>query len=121
MNGIIDKKDLPENTNLSPYYLEKSERFACVQHQGRYYYFPFTEELEKFYEDIGQVYAEDILSNLIGIVYLQIRDTVGSQINQQLSTMIGDGFERIFAQGLNKEVEKRFLALDQTTQAEEKR
>ena len=41
---------------------------------------------------------------VIGAIFLQVRDTVGACVHQQLSHQIGEGFQRLFDDALDKKV-----------------
>ncbi len=51
--------------------------------------------------------TEDFFRDVIIAVYMQIRDSIGADIHQQLSEQIKDGFENIFNDSLSKTITKK--------------
>jgi len=111
---VIAKKDLPSYVKMSKHLLDRCVFVLEVDLFGRPYYIPITKEVEqviKFKEPFknGVTLADNtgIIRDVINALYLQMRDTVGSEIHQQLSNQIEEGFSKLFELPLAKEISKR--------------
>ena len=102
----IKKSELPEYVSVSPHHLEQCKELAVISHFGNKYYIPLTPMISKL---LTHNCAEEIIRDIIGATYIQIRDTVGREIHQQLSGQIGEGFEKLFEKALFKEINQRLL------------
>lgn len=81
------------------------------------YFIPVTTELKKLLgvrirngRAVYRVYAdehkiENLFRDLVASVYLQIRDTVGSEIKDQLSRQMEDGFTNLFSKMIGNRVD----------------
>ena len=111
---VIAKKALPSHVKLSQHLLDKCLFVLEVDLFGRQYFIPITKEIEriiKFKEPFknGVTLADntEMFQDVINALYLQIRDTVGSEIHQQLSNQIEEGFSKLFDLPLAKEISER--------------
>lgn len=111
---------LPKDACSSPHLKEKAEGWIAVMYFGITYYILVSKEFKKAfkvkrkrnilifpsYEQEKAV--ESFLRDLIASMYLQIRDTVGSEIHQQLSEEITDGFAKLLSKNLESKVDGLF-------------
>lgn len=106
-------------TELSPYLLERSKGWLLsVKHNGISYYIPVSTEMKKVFgihiENGKPVFdshergfrLDDVLGDIIGSIYLQIRDTVGSEIATSLHQQMEDSFSKMFENVISNKVEK---------------
>lgn len=122
-DGIVREKDLPEGLELSPHIRERAQGFFfAVRMNGKAYYVPISKEFKKLLKirDVSDLTlttgtrVERVLSDIISSVYLQIRDTVGAEIQSTLSDNMTEAFKAMFARPLSlsvcKELDKRLPA-----------
>ena len=115
---IYRTKDLPENANLSDDLKGRAKYFCEVYFFGLQYFIPLTKEMKKIFqvsikkgclEPYGQANrVEEAFRDIIASVYLQVRDTVGSAIYQNLKQDIQEGFEKMFSNGLERAINGEF-------------
>jgi len=111
---------LPKDVELSPDIRERAEAYFEIMNYGRYYYVPITKEVKKLFglkrkgkEIIFKSFNQNrriykFLHDVISGIYLQIRDTVGSEIHQEISQQITGEIEKRLDRPLWKEIERRF-------------
>jgi hypothetical protein len=113
-------KKLPKDVPLSPHLQQSAMGFIVIQLYGLKYYIPLTKEFKKLfkikrrknkfifssYKSERQI--EEFLRDVIASIYLQIRDTVGSEIHLQLNEEIKSGFTNLFANILEKKITDEF-------------
>ena len=109
---IINKKDLPKSISLSQHLLSRCTEVIEIDLFGREYYIPITEDIDRIikrgtFGNINLIRNADLFQDIINSVYLQIRDTVGSEIHSQLSQQIEEGFAKLFHLPLAKEINKQ--------------
>jgi hypothetical protein len=111
---VIAKKDLPSHIKLSQHLLDKCLFILEVDLFGRPYYIPITKEVERvikmkepFKNGVTLADDTDMFRDVINALYLQMRDTVGSEIHQHLSAQIEEGFSKLFELPLAKEISNR--------------
>jgi hypothetical protein len=113
MHGeIIKKKDLPKYVSLSQHLLEQCEELVEVDFIGTKYYIPITEDVEMIirrgqFGHMNMIKNADLFQDIINSMYLQIRDTVGSEIHSQLSQQIEEGFSTLFNLSLAKKINEQ--------------
>lgn len=113
MHGeIIKKKDLPKSVSLSQHLLEKCKDLVEIHFIGTKYYIPITEDIEKIikrgrFGNVPLIRNADFFQDIINSVYLQIRDTIGSEIHSQLSQQIEEGFSTLFNLPLAKKIDEQ--------------
>ena len=85
-----------------------------IRYMGIRYYVPITKEFKKefkvkrckqryeFLSYKSEKRIEDFLRDIISSVYLQIQDTIGSEIYQQLNRNLEQGFSKLFEIHLGK-------------------
>ena len=119
MMEIIPKSKLPKDHKLSMDLLEKADYFAAVRLHGILYYIPVGLRERKLmglrickgqpvFNVRGYKHSsawDDFLRNMVAVVYLQTRDTVGSEIQQNLMQEIHHGFDRILFKGIERKIE----------------
>lgn len=108
---------LPEDAQTSPHFKERAEGWIEVMLYGIRYYIPVTQEFKKAFkvkrkkdELIFATYKQEdelvpFLRDLISTIYLQIRDTVGSEIHGKLSRQIEHGFGKLVENYLDNQIE----------------
>ena len=114
MLELIPTNKLPENAKTSDHLKGQAKYFLRIQYVGKYYYLPMTKEMRKIFgisirkgeavTDKSHLYIEDLLRDIIASVYMQVRDTVAGGIHDALSTQIKDSFEKMFEEGLYKNI-----------------
>ncbi len=110
---------LPKGVPLSQHLKEKAKAYYGVRFYGRLYYIPITKESKKLfglktkgrkiliddYKTMGR--AEVFIRDIIDSVYLQMRDTVGAEVHQELSNQIKRGFAQLADKGLERMINHR--------------
>jgi len=114
---------LPKDVPLSDYLKEKAEGYMKVRLQGLLYYIPITKETKKLFkikrkgkQFVFESFKKEqrfkrFIRDIIDSVYLQIRDTIGSEIHSELRTQIERGFGNIFDKILDKQINQGFQKL----------
>jgi hypothetical protein len=117
MSGIIffyKAEELPKHARTCGYMKDRAKFFAQIKYMGRNYYLPVTKEMKRFFGLSvknghmvcdRELPVDSFLRDLIASVYLQVRDTVGSEISAGLSRQITDGLASMFEKKLDKAVE----------------
>jgi hypothetical protein len=118
MVKIYFKDNLPPDAKMSDDLKQRAEFFMEVQFLGVKYYVPFTKEAKKIFgvsstkslleSFIKSNRLEKLFRDLIASVYLQIRDTVGSEIKHDLSEGIKNSFEKMFSERLEQTINNKF-------------
>ena len=118
MIEIIPKSDLPKDHKLSRHLLDNADHVAVIRFYGGKYYIPIGFKERRLMglqiRDGQPVFKvqrsvfdwEDFFRTIIDVVYLQVRDTVGSEIKQHLEQEIHESFDRLFSDQLEKKIEK---------------
>lgn len=98
----IRVEDVPEDAHLCPDLLEKYKEFVKIQYYGLKYYLPLpaNRKLKKMVEQATELEFEDYLRSILHAIYLQIRDTVGSEVHESLSRDIQEGLAKLFSENL---------------------
>ncbi len=111
--------ELPKDVKLSKSLEEKAFGYYKIKLFGMDYYVPITKELMRLfniklvdgkfvfrrYRDRGDI--EDMLRYIINSTYLQVRETIGSEVYLDLSEDIKKGFEKMYAQRLMTAIDER--------------
>jgi len=109
---------LPDDVKLSPHIIGMSEGFVRVQFYGNDYYVPITKDLRKL---LGikikngllvlsykkEKLLQDYFRHFIDAIYLQLRDTIGAQVYEDLSEEIKKSFEDVFVKSLDNSIIQR--------------
>lgn len=113
MNGeIIKKNDIPKGIALSKHLLDKCDEVIVIQFLGVSYYIPITDDINRIIKRrmfgcYTLVENADLFQDIINSVYLQIRDTIGIDIHDQLSRQIEEGFSKLFRLPLAKRIDEQ--------------
>ena len=119
MVTIVPVKDVP--VGLSPHIRGRADFFVEVRHFGIAYYIPLSKELKRAFGVHvvkGQTILdysrrnrdlEAILSDLVGSVFLQIRDTVGAGVKAELSRKMEESFSALFEKTISGAVDAKLL------------
>ena len=109
---------LPEGVPISNDLQQRARCYVEFHHLGKAYYAPVTSQMCRTYgikKKDGvysilsyslEVYFEEFLSMVVAAIYLQVRDTVGSEVHAQISEEIKSSFERMFSEGLSGQVRR---------------
>jgi len=119
VNDIIPTDSLPSDAKLSDDIKKRSKYFIRVQYLGKSYYIPITKETRKIFQlkinkkSIKIAFSqkqrvETLLRDIIASIYLQTRDTVGTEIYRELSIEIKNGLENMFQERLFANIENKF-------------
>ncbi len=120
---IITVKKPPSDISISPNAEEKALRWIKVLYYGGTYYIPLNQNLKKalkLKERSGQFYCDTYkqmnfidkaLRDIISALYIQIRDSIGSNITQSLSDEIQEGLEKLYQKQLYGKVMSKFPEL----------
>ena len=116
MYDFIKKEELPKNHTLSPHLLEKADHFLVIMLYGNTYYLPIGFKERKLFGlhirkgelswtnwDVGRTLT-CFIQDIIAVIYLQIRDTVGSEITATLMQDIHQHFDNMFEDKLFERV-----------------
>jgi hypothetical protein len=104
---IIMRHELPEDCELCPDILNKYREFAEIQYMGKNYYIPIPDgKLLKFLDSNFNMdmKLEDYFRQIIAALYLQVRDTVGSEVYRQTSDDLKSFLETMFSENLSKTI-----------------
>ena len=116
-------KRLPKGIELSPDIRERAEGYIVIMRFGTNYYVPITKELKKnlgikrrgkkffFKFDHSYYRIDKMLRDIIAGVYLQVRDTIGADIHQQISAELSKGFEKLFENAIEGKINNKFQKL----------
>lgn len=113
----IRKKDLPDYVSVSPYLLKKTDMFFLISYIGKKFYVPATSELLKLVQRCGESIVEDFIRDMIHAMYQQVRDSVGAEIHSSLSQQIQNGFEKMYADSLERKIEEKFKKIESKHEA----
>lgn len=117
-------KNLPEYISMSQYLKEKADGYIKVSLNGKKYYVPLTKEIKKRFHikrmgnkiNFSDFKEETALSDMINMIgsslYLQTRDTVGSEIREEITNIVQDKIANLFNPQVEKEIDLRFEAKD---------
>ena len=116
-------RKLPKDVPISNHIKERAEGYIKIGLFGILYYIPITKEAKKLFKIkrkgkqlIFDSYKdrqrfERFIRDIINMVYLQIRDTVGSEIHSELKRQIEDGFGKMFNNLIDKKINQGFQKL----------
>ena len=101
------RKSLPKGVPTCSDQQDRAHGFVGILYSGHTYWLPITKEMKRlfgislragnivFKKDDDKYDFEKAVREIVHAVYLQIRDTVGSEIEQALMTEIRDGFSQM--------------------------
>jgi hypothetical protein len=110
----------PEHVPTSQYLIDNADGCFSIDLYGQPYYIPVTKELKKifglkkrgdkmiFASSKDDMMIEEILRLVIDATYIQIRDTVGSEISQEITKIVTNKIANLLAPQLDREITKRF-------------
>jgi hypothetical protein len=115
---LIKTKDLPKYAKVSEDMKKRAKHFIMIQHFGYPYFIPLTLDMKKALsisvrkeEIVGGFILnsrlETTLRDIIASVYMQIRDTVGAEVQGALSDQITNGLKEMFDKQLSTAIEGR--------------
>lgn len=116
-------KKLPKDVPLSDDIKGRAEGYMKIGLFGIPYYIPITKEVKKLFHIkrrgkrfIFDSYKKEqrfrkFVRDIITSIYLQVRDTIGSEIHSQLSSQIEDGFGKMFNNLIDKKINQGFQKL----------
>lgn len=114
---------LPKNVPISEYIKDRAKGFVVITLFGIPYYIPITKDTKKLFniKKIKNTFIfnnykaehrfEQFIRDIINVVYLQVRDTVGEEIQSKLSAQMQDGFNTMFGKIINKKINQEFQKL----------
>jgi hypothetical protein len=117
MDKIIYK--LPKGVELSQHLRDKALAYLDVRLYGLHYYIPITKEIKKqfhFIERKGEIIPTnwkeldrlcEISQMIIDAVYLQVRDVVCGEIEENLDRELREGFSKLFENYIHKKVNEK--------------
>jgi hypothetical protein len=116
-------KKLPKGQEgiLSPYLKEKAEGYVSFPLNGRQYFVPVTKKLRKLGElpkpkkgsdrwDIPydmECALEGFLQTVADSIYLQMRETIGAEVYQDIHEELQETFEQMFTDKLSKRIDDK--------------
>ncbi len=104
---------------LSLYIREKALAYFIILLYGLKYYIPLTVGLKKllrikkvknnfiFPSYKAERLLEDFLRTVVDSLYLQVRDTVGTEVHRELDSELRESFSKLFENFLVKKVESK--------------
>lgn len=109
-------KELPKHIKFSKYIMEKSTGFVYFMSFGKTYYIPVTKELQKVIKLSGK-YAkkldiEEMLRDLITSLYIQYRDTVGSETFRTLWQELDNSLRKKYSKPLMEKITNRMVMIE---------
>lgn len=114
---------LPKDVPISDDIKERAEGYVTIRMFGILYYIPITKEAKKLFkikrsgkQFIFDSYKKEqrfkkFVRDIVNSVYLQVRDTIGSEIHSQLSQQIEDSFGNMYDKILDKKINQGFQKL----------
>ena len=114
---------LPKDVPLSNDIKERAEGYMKISLFGIPYYIPITKEVKKLFKIkrsgkyfVFESYKKEqrfrkFVRDIVNSIYLQVRDTIGSEIHYKLRTQIEDGFGNMFSKILEKKINYGFQKL----------
>jgi hypothetical protein len=111
---------LPKHIALSPHNREKADGYLKVLLYGKTYYVPLTREMKRAFrihrrgagvsfDSFGMEMAfDDIVRTVIDATYLQVRDTVGAEIKEDVLRLVNDRMQAVLEPQIDKELDRRF-------------
>jgi hypothetical protein len=114
-----------KDAKTSPDLKERADGFFRVQHFGITYYVPVTKEMKKLlklkrkgdkieFSTIDSTYMIDkMLRDIIAAVYIQLRDTVGAEIKEELMGELKGNINKMLNQKFNNVIEERMQDKEQ--------
>ena len=130
MLELIKTENLPEDAQVCEDIKNRALYFMAIMYSGYRYYIPLTGEIKKMlgisirtFRDgkarpvnCDEFKIDKGLRDIIHSVYLQIRDTVGAEIHDEISRQVSDGLQKMFqvhlARAIDKELDKKLLTND---------
>lgn len=102
----IKLEDLPEGI-LSDHIKGEYKEYVVVKSLGVDYYVPLPKRVLSFLKKMNpnnrfniEIFLEDWLRNVISALHLQVRDTVGAEVESSLSRQITESFSKMFQENL---------------------
>ncbi len=117
-------KELPEHIKLSDHLKGIADGYIVVQVYGKSHYIPLTKEMKKQFNihrknnrvDFDNFQDECRFEEMVRVIadslYLQTRDTVGTEIREEVVSIVQDKIADLLAPIAQKEIDLRFEAKD---------
>lgn len=119
-------KTLPNHIKLSDHLKQQADGYIGVSLYGKSYYIPITKDCKKLFgikrhrEIIkftkGKLMDDckfaDFVRTIIDSIYLQVRDTIGVEIREELLREVMDKMNNIIVPQIDEEINKRFKNKD---------
>lgn len=114
---ILKKNKLPKDIPMSQHLKEKALGYFRVMFYGIHYYIPFTKDMKKVlrikkekerWVIPNQIKLDDMFRTIVDSIYLQVRDTVGSEIHRTLDAELRATFSGLFENYLSKKIDDKF-------------
>ncbi len=116
---IITYSKIPKEykATLSLYIREKALAYFIILLYGTKYYIPLTKDLKKllrikkvknkfiFPSYKAERFLENYLRIVVDSLYLQVRDTVGTEVYSKLDTELRESFSKLFENLISKNVD----------------
>lgn len=118
--NIIKKLSKQNKKYFSRHLLEKSRAFIEIRLFGIKYFIPLTLDMIKSFslETKNGNYQfknykngqriDEILRDITSSLYLQVRDTVGAEIESKLSQQLNDGINKLFGNTIQNKINSEF-------------
>jgi len=110
---MVILKELPVGVPMSQHLLDGAECFAAVKHFGCDYWVPITPKMKRLFgiHEIRGEFRVDheslldhTLSQVVYAVHLQVRDTIGRDVEQSIKRDVSERFERLFSDQMHNRV-----------------
>ena len=119
-------KTLPNHVKLSDHIKQQSDGYMSVSLNGKQYYIPITKDCKKLFgikrrgetvaftkgKHMDEYKFDDFIRTIIGSVVLQVRDTIGVEIREELMREAMDKINNVIVPQIDKEIDKRFEEKD---------
>jgi hypothetical protein len=123
---ISYRKTLPDNVKLSGHLKEQADGYIGVTSLGKTYYIPITKDCKKLFGikrrgetieftkgKLMDIYKfDDFIRTIINSIHLQIRDTIGIEIREELMREVMDKMNNVIVPQIDEEINKRFIEKD---------
>jgi tRNA U54 and U55 pseudouridine synthase Pus10 len=113
------RKDLPKDVELSEYLREKAGNrgYISIFLYGQTYYVPISKEIKKIlgkykiYKESSinceNPHIEEALRTITDAVYLQVRETVGCEVYEDLHRELSETFEALYEDHLRQKIDEK--------------
>jgi len=119
---LVYHKKLPKGISLGKHLEEQADGYFVCQYLGKSYYISLTKEMKKLFKikRKGEILCfddkelrsesrfEDMVRTIIACVRVQIQDTIGVEIREEMMREVRDRIDNILVPQMDKKIEEKF-------------